>query len=170
MCLDMPRCSSASRNYSRGIQPSTEKFQGHQPKWPSKPTETHTVQKLDSEIDKFLSLTISTDNRYGRSNTQAHENSHPTAQPQPQSKTSHQTNLARIRSAKGYQKRREAHLLNGGLPHDGFPDAIFNEAWLGAREHDLASDEEVNEIWGDEEGDDWPDDEDFGDENGDGGD
>ena len=118
------------------------------------------MQTLDSEIDKFLTLAKSTDKKY-------HGKSHIDPRPssiQSESKSTHKEDLARILSDKEYQKRREERLLNGGLPDEGFPDAIYNEAWFRARETDLGSDEEIGEMWDDDEGDDGSDD--FDDEDG----
>ncbi|KIM85846.1 hypothetical protein PILCRDRAFT_817087 [Piloderma croceum F 1598] len=132
-----------------GIMPKTAGLEEH-PSLPS-PTsaETPAVQALGSEIDKFLTLTKSTDKK-------SHGKSHVDPRPhsQPKSQSSHEEDLVHLRSDKEYQKRREERLLGGGLPDEGFPDAIYNETWFRARETDLASDEEVGEMWDDDEGDD----------------
>jgi hypothetical protein len=119
------------------------------------------VQALSSEIDKFLAIAEPTDKKT-RKNT--HADLQLPSHSQPKSQPSHQDkeNLVDRRSDKEYQKRREER-LQGILPDEGFPDAIYNESWLRARETDLASDEEVGDIWDDDERDDrWDDDDDDG--------
>lgn len=132
------------------MQPGATKIQEHQPRSYPKPAEMPTVQRLDSEIDKFIALTKSADTKgHGGSNIAAHVNSPPMFQ-----STSRQANLARIRSDKEYQKRREEHLHNDGLPDDGIPDSIFNSTWSGIRVNDHTYDEDGCEMWHDEGGED----------------
>jgi hypothetical protein len=153
--------STSLYEYSRGIRPIARPEE--HPSLPSpKSAETPAVQTLGSEIDKFLTLTKSTDKK---SHGKSHVDPRPSSYSQPKSQSSHE-DLDRLRSDKEYQKRREERLLDGGLPDEGFPDAIYNETWFRARETDLASDEEVGEMWDDDEGDDGSDDFD-GDDGGD---
>lgn len=84
----------------------------------------------------------------------------------------------RVRSDEAYQKRWE-ELLKGTPPHDlGLPVGMYTEQWFGAKENDIAEDEELEEDeegegedgGGDEgdDGDDGDSEEDDGDDDGDG--
>lgn len=128
------------------------------------------MQTLDAEINKFLALS-KPQAKPPKAKARAKSPARSSSSKAPDVQSAHEVALARICADKAYQQRRDEQLLAGTVPDDGFPESTYTEEWYGAREHDLASDEEVGAMWdgGEDDGDDDSgDDDDDGD--GDGGD
>lgn len=130
----------------RNVHAGTDKFE---------PAAT-SVQTLDSEIDKFLSLSTSMSKDKSHGETKSHVDTK--SKPELKRKASHEVQLALVRGDEMYQKRREELLRGTALPGEGFPEAMYTDNWFREREHDLTSDEDVYKMGED------ADDEDLGDE------
>lgn len=105
-----------------------------------------SVQTLDSEIDKFLSLSVSA-SKGKKDHEEANSHNDSNSKSELKLKASHEAHVAQIREDEGYQRRREALLKGPPLPGEGFPEAMYTENWFREREHDLTSDEEVRNMW-----------------------
>lgn len=121
-----------------------------------------SVQTLDSEIDKFLSLSMSASKDKKDQEAKPHKVSD--SKSKLKLKASQEAHVTLVRGDEGYQKRREVLLKGPALPGEGFPEAMYTDNWFREREHDLTSDEEVGKTWegADDEDLDNEGDEDFG--------